>query len=1636
MVLFDTNEGLRYNEGSLKRNYRSVKTMRKENKERKLIERVASLLLVMVLILSCAMPTSASANDNKVIAKGEETVAPLAKESAKSTAKITATPTVTPSATPAGTITPKPSKAAKNTTTTKATLSVTPTVAPKTTVAPTKAATPEVTPIVTPSVTPTPTPTPTVALPRRTRDAGNGNFNTFVNLSKTTLTDEDTSTVIKNGDTIFFDDHLQLEYDFKIGESVGAGIEVGSTTKYNIALPQGLLWNGNGNMILKAKDDVDQQDYEFATLYWNDGSGAGETGAYIIFHGDWWDEHDYLEGGNIELPCILDKGTIGEAEKYAIPISGSETIEVFIGDNQKAAHDYKKAGTYQDNKIVWTITYDVGNLEAGENVTLVDSFSVGGQEYVAGSFKVDGVPAAVTPESADGTTTIKYEIVTPTVGDKIIFTYETILSDSSFDEHLGEASTVSNTVKMQDADAEVLGEEQTASVTIPAADKKWLTKVGELQPNGRAIDWSITINTNDRRLRNLTMFDDIPAGLILDTSTLAINGTVVTASDYTTTTGAGGITHLEVTGFPLVGGSYAQEYTITYATNVDNAYFETTTDMGDLSFQNKAWLEFEWYKGSGTGWEPFEPPTITAPTAVNTNIILKEAVKYDASTHKITWNVTLNPYGVDIDHGDVVDTLSDFGQKYAGGFTMITDPTPGLITEGVGNIDGADEVEFLVGKIGTDTYKFKFDTYVVKPEDWGSNKTTRYNNTAVFNAQVIPEGGGLSHLVEDNASAHINYVSRVGAKAGHGYDVNTQIITWQVTVNQNNMPMTGIVIEDLLEDYLTYETGSYTGPGTIATDGQKITFNLGDLTSQTIFTFQTKVDVDACAAFTANKSVSIPNHMTMKHDDFEPVNFSGSQSIHNEAVKKGASLDVEDSDYINYTVALNVNGLDLSGVDLTDVLPNGLSLDIDSVKLYKATVNAAGTFAEGEEITSFDWKYNSDDNSFAVTMPGDSRYILKYGCIVDDRSASPFVNTANFDGAIFGGDAGTGTHSINSGGGGGGGGGSKSAALKIVKTDSLRPTKGLAGVTFKLLTELNGETIVFKEGQTDANGEVEFKGLKRSPRTYTIEEVPYTGYSDPMVVDNGDKTALADYEVEIPSTEREMTLSIVNTPVTADLSFTKLNDLGDKLEGVVFTLTETDVVAPATPFTETATSDADGAVAFDNIPFGKYELEETATIQYHILDSQKYTVTIATDGTVTMEDDQGTTVTGDPFINNIERGTIEIQVYDDDTKDPIDDTTFEIYNSDGDLVATETPDATGKLTFMNLPMGDTYTIRERQPAGSEYKPSPDITVTLDTTSDEVEWPKDPPHEVIYEFTSGTPGKELPQEIKDLTPPRETRQYKGDEVTSPTPATTVVEVADGTWEFKSWDRDEVTITNEDEDVTGTWEFTPKYDVTYKFESETKGKKLPTEVTDLLPEANTRNLDGTKVESPTPEKTSVKVTDGTWDFVAWEETEVTIAGKNAEVTGTWKFTGDFDVTYEFVSGTKGQKLPKEVTDLLPQNRTGIADGSGVNVSETPAIGTEVKVKGGTWTFMEWDQTKLTIEGANGKFVGTWVFTADGEAKPKPKTQPKQTIKPNSLAPKTRLTGAKTGDTTNFLLYGGLGAVAVAAMAAAVVVKKKRK
>lgn len=220
--------------------------------------------------------------------------------------------------------------------------------------------------------------------------------------------------------------------------------------------------------------------------------------------------------------------------------------------------------------------------------------------------------------------------------------------------------------------------------------------------------------------------------------------------------------------------------------------------------------------------------------------------------------------------------------------------------------------------------------------------------------------------------------------------------------------------------------------------------------------------------------------------------------------------------------------------------------------------------------------------------------------------------------------------------------------------------------------------------------------------------------------------------------------------------------------------------------------------------------------------------------------------------------------------------------------------------------------------------------------------------------------------------------------------------------------------------------------YKFVSKTEGLELPEDIKNMTPVDDNTYFKGQTVTNKKYNTKYPNVYDetnkGYWKFVEWNKDSETEADDTVEFTGYWEFVkDDYKVTYEFVSGTKGKDLPEEVKKMLPSTVKHLVKDDKVDADTD--FSKEVKVSGGKWTFVNWDNESVTITDRNEKFTGTWVFTADNGKldvkKPGSKADTKDTTKKETI---------NTSDQSNVVMYAGIGMFAMIGFVAAVLFRKK--
>lgn len=807
--------------------------------------------------------------------------------------------------------------------------------------------------------------------------------------------------------------------------------------------------------------------------------------------------------------------------------------------------------------------------------------------------------------------------------------------------------------------------------------------------SGDTIDWEVTVRCYDLGFTYLYLNDTIPDGLELvedsvkvktTSGTVTVTPSIMNVDDTSYDATAAGSTYFVIDLSDGSGGFYSY-YTITYQTKVtDDAMKDSITATGIVNpkFDNKAWLTFAWPSGIGT--PPKNPEVELIGVGVDAHIIQKSGV-YNKATHTITWTVTVNPYGYDVINGVITEKLNWYGGNYYnGGMSVgstkpndigvgnakipdqIYDESQGCLFNGdpdsTGNIyftldptSTAEELIINVSSLGTNKGTFTFTTVATNEDFYAYNHDMYYRNTVDFIGTVLYNGDNVT--VTDTAQARARAVSTVLQKTNTSYNYDTNIIEWKITVNSNGMQMDGAVVLDTIPRYQAVESvevSSYSGDAptwvwsstdggaafigntglTAARNGDTyLTVTLGDIAETVTITVKTKVLVNDDPRFTSSTSITADNSVVLKRT--APLHDTGSvtaeQPISNVVIYKDHEFNpAVNNQTISYTVDINPNGMNLTNIKMIDTLPSGLSLDVDSVKLWEANVSSDGTITStGGLVPGWNnWQLQYSSRTFTLTLPEAKAYVLTYDCIITGppENGSEFTNSISFEGNKFS----SGIRSSSTGvvlySGWALSNASGSASVSIIKKDGKTGTDmPLEGVVFELWTKVNNANVLYSEGETDEFGKLTFYPLNLNRDYWLVETSGITGYTNVstavVLSGSGEQTNLSSYKINLQNSG-VLAITITNDRNQYAFSFLKVNESGSGLSGAQFTLTDKDIGTVYTAY-----SGSGGEVTFASIPFGRYALEETTAPSGYYRNDEVFTVEIAADGSYVILDSNG-----------------------------------------------------------------------------------------------------------------------------------------------------------------------------------------------------------------------------------------------------------------------------------------------------------------------------------------------------------------------------------------------------------------------------
>lgn len=993
------------------------------------------------------------------------------------------------------------------------------------------------------------------------------------------------------------------------------------------------------------------------------------NGVATIVFTDYVETHSSVRGW-FSLDGNFKDGTFtaGDPVEIDVEFSGTVINIGFIEDPTELEISCDKEVVYDSsaNEITWTITV-TPNMEAMD-VTITDSFS-SNQVYVPNSFTAGGAPVADSELTFNSPTSFDYSV--GLLSSETVFTYKTTPTETAFKEEDGTHENVSFTNSV-----DVYSEGDKFADDSATVSMNWIQKTGAIEGTAsdeeiRTINWTVNVNNQNYSLSDAYIKDVIPAGieLVID----ATHKVEVEGVEFTYAASGSPGTYDIVNGNELIVniGDITTQQTLTFSTRVtDDSLFEKN---GATEFTNSAY--FYWL-GIMSNF-----PSDSYGVDVGRGVLTKTAglrVNYlHSRDNVITWKLQINANKVDITDASFTDIIPA-GLEYVADSFTINDPhdmVPGDFKGTFSYESSTRELkyDFGSGRTISEEYTATFDTTI-------TDYTVLYvnqNNISIGNSATLYGTGILSGEVSDSGSQRFN--SQVVSKSvASGYDHTTKRVKWSITVNRNEIPMYGAELADdipvgmsLIPETFTvtpaivgepenaFEYTVHPFDDIVSQDSFKYTFP-DTFSDRVTITYETQVKE---AYMLTQGTKSFTNTSVLTATDLS-ASSTAVASFDNYMVKKDLDYTTG-ADYIEWAIVINAQAISLTDIEASDVLQDGLLVDLDSVVLYPMTVAANGTLTRQDTPVSTDLytvTYNETTRELKLNMPGTHTepYQLEFitDVLEDSMTVSNTVTlaghsytaTSELEGAVI---------EVDESGLGGTGVQGSITIEKVNKSD-----EPLSGAVFTLYNN-RGEQVA--QDKTDEFGRVVFGGLPI--RTYVLEETtPPPGYikSDQTVRFRMDTSAPNEF---FKFEDEKM----------GSITIEKVNAWDEPLSGAVFTLydSEGEVVAEKT-------TDDTGRVTFTDLPNGTYVLKETTPPTGYVKSEEEKTFIISVDDKDLFYEFENETF-----------GSITIEKVNA-SDEPLSGALFALYDSEGELVAEKTTDDTGRVAFTDL-LNGTYVLKETAP---------------------------------------------------------------------------------------------------------------------------------------------------------------------------------------------------------------------------------------------------------------------------------------------------------------------------------------------------
>jgi len=526
----------------------------------------------------------------------------------------------------------------------------------------------------------------------------------------------------------------------------------------------------------------------------------------------------------------------------------------------------------------------------------------------------------------------------------------------------------------------IQGGTQTIELNLKPKVSSSIEKKGTPKPqnyNPTSIAWTVDVNKSLDSINNAVVTDKLPAGLSLNTVSIAVyelnvnvdgtasTGSLVNSSKYDVTASSTGELNLKFNDKPI-----NKAYRIEFSTDITGTAVDATT------FYNEAVL---------TGDGGISKKASTTVTVGRGKPLSKEKIKYDEATQTISWAVNFNYNEKTILGANAV--LNDLFNNTQDLIPTSVKVYPVTIDGNGNGIKGAVELassEYTVTPTtatGLNGFDLKFNNdihsaYRIEYQTKANGRVyddTTITNKVTYNGETKQATNDIKqHILHKNYS-NVNYANKT--------------VDWTIQINDDSVTMDDLVVKDtfgnaglkLIKSTLKVKptnggaatvydvTYNINDPVTV-NDGFVITFKAPISEPYTI-TYTTSFNYDWLAPkkdkFSNTAALTWKENGKPKSKEVTTT-FDPRAEVKNNGKKSGSYNAVTKE--ITWNVGANYNQKTLNNAELIDTIPAGLVVNKASVKVYKWEYGANGNPSPGADVDPKDYEVTLTATELKVTF--------------------------------------------------------------------------------------------------------------------------------------------------------------------------------------------------------------------------------------------------------------------------------------------------------------------------------------------------------------------------------------------------------------------------------------------------------------------------------------------------------------------------------------------------------------------------------------------------------------------------------------------------------------------------------------------